>query len=192
MQHVSKQRIGKHASTIGVLLETVFPIRSLQNVYKEEFSWESAVEFRSSKWAVSRELRSAREAEKMALWVQVWSVNYRVRLWEEDLSSGSWRISLGRSRCQETTSGDCNRLRILVCVCQWSVKCSPEWCIQVVNKSIHQSIPRLLSHSKYLTITIIMTIIQLNSHLFTCKLSSPETSYKVCMSKKKKKKKQNT
>jgi hypothetical protein len=27
-------------------------------------------------------------------------------------------------RCQETDSGDCNRLGTLVCVCQWSVKCS--------------------------------------------------------------------
>jgi hypothetical protein len=30
-----------------------------------------------------------------------------------------------------------------VCVCQWSVKCCSEWCIKVVNKSIHQSIPRV-------------------------------------------------
>jgi hypothetical protein len=34
---VSKQRIGKH-TTIGVLLDTVFSIRSLQSGYKEEFS----------------------------------------------------------------------------------------------------------------------------------------------------------
>jgi hypothetical protein len=45
MQSVPKQRIGKHASTIiELLLETVFPIRSVQNGYKEEnwgnqFSW---------------------------------------------------------------------------------------------------------------------------------------------------------
>jgi hypothetical protein len=31
-----------------------------------------------------------------------------------------------RIRCQETASGECNRLRTLVCVCQWSVKCSHE------------------------------------------------------------------
>jgi hypothetical protein len=45
-------------------------------------------------------------------------------------------ISLCRSRCQETASGDCNRLRTLVRVCQWSVKWtrSSEWCMQVVNK----------------------------------------------------------
>jgi hypothetical protein len=44
-------------TTIEVLLETVFSIRSLESGYKEEFSWESAVE---SKWVVSRELSSAR------------------------------------------------------------------------------------------------------------------------------------
>jgi hypothetical protein len=65
------------------------------------------------------------------------------RLWQEDLSTGSWRISVDRSLCQETASGDCNRLRTIICVCQWSVKCSSEWCIQVINKSIHQSNPRL-------------------------------------------------
>jgi hypothetical protein len=31
--------------------------------------------------------------------------------------------------------GDCNTLRTLVCVCQWSVKCNSEWCTQVVNIS---------------------------------------------------------
>jgi hypothetical protein len=61
--------------------------------------------------------------------------------WQENLSARSWRISLGRSCYQETTSGDCNRLRTLVCVYQYSVKCSSKWCTQVVNKSIHQSIP---------------------------------------------------
>jgi hypothetical protein len=65
------------------------------------------------------------------------------QLWQEELSAGRWRISLGRSRFQETASGDCNRLRTLVCVCQWSVKCSSEWCTYVVNKSNIQSIPRL-------------------------------------------------
>jgi hypothetical protein len=64
-------------------------------------------------------------------------------LWQEDLTVGSWWLSLGRNSCQETASGDRNRLRTLVCVCQWSVKCSSEWCIQVVNKSNIQSIPHL-------------------------------------------------
>jgi hypothetical protein len=38
------------------------------------------------------------------------------RLWQKDLNTGRWRISLGRSRCQEMANGDCNRLRTLVCV----------------------------------------------------------------------------
>jgi hypothetical protein len=67
------------------------------------------------------------------------------RLWQDDLSAGNWRISTVINRCLETTIRECNRRRILVCVCQWSVKCSPEWCTYVVNKSIHQSIPRLQS-----------------------------------------------
>jgi hypothetical protein len=47
------------------------------------------------------------------------------RLWQ-DLSEGNWRICLGRSRCQETVSGDCMRLRTLVYVYQCTVKCSSE------------------------------------------------------------------
>jgi hypothetical protein len=42
------------------------------------------------------------------------------RLWQEDLSAGIRRIFPCRSRCQETASGDCNRLRTLICV---SVTC---------------------------------------------------------------------
>jgi hypothetical protein len=56
MQPVSKQRIGKYASTtILLLLETAFSIRSMQCGCKEDnqFSWELAVE-----------LSSASEAEK--------------------------------------------------------------------------------------------------------------------------------
>jgi hypothetical protein len=37
--------------------------------------------------------------------------------------------------CQETASGDCNRMRTLVCVCQRNVRCSSEWCTKVINKS---------------------------------------------------------
>jgi hypothetical protein len=53
----------------------------------------------------------------------------------EDLSAGSWRISRGKRRCQETSNGDSNRLRTLVSVCQRSGKCSSEWGMQVINKS---------------------------------------------------------
>jgi hypothetical protein len=56
---VSKQLIGKHASTaVGLLLETVYSIRSVQSGYKEgnctnQFSWGLAVH-----------MSSARETEK--------------------------------------------------------------------------------------------------------------------------------
>jgi hypothetical protein len=139
-------------ATTEELLGTMFPTRSMQSCYKEEFSWESEVEFRSSQWAVSREFRCAREAEKMALWVQL-----AVGLWSEDFT---YAVIFGvciiqwdcyrpcvKIRCQKTVSGDCNRLRTLVCVCQWSVKCSSEWCMQVVNKSnspIHT--PSIVTH----------------------------------------------
>jgi hypothetical protein len=125
-------------TTIGVLLKTVFSTRVVQNGFKEEFSWESAVEFRSSKWAVSQELGSARQAEKMALWVHVWIVNQRVTVWPRKLKNLHCVKSVVRKRLVET-----DKLRTLVYVCQWSVKFSYEWCtsIQMVNKSIHQPIP---------------------------------------------------
>jgi hypothetical protein len=41
---VCKQRTDKH--TIGLLLETVFSVRSVQSGYEEEFSWEELIEFR--------------------------------------------------------------------------------------------------------------------------------------------------
>jgi hypothetical protein len=87
-------------------------------------------------------------------WFVSWQSVLHGRLWQENLDAVSWRISLCRSRCQETASGDCNRLRSLVCVCQWSVKCSSEWCIQVVNKSISNPHP-VYSHTphKYVKIT---------------------------------------
>jgi hypothetical protein len=123
-------------TAIVLLLETVFYIGSVQSGCKEEFSWELAVEFRSSMLAVSRELGR-------------WSWEFRCGM----LTSGqrrdhaSWSISLGRSRCQETASGNCNRLRTLVCVCQWSVKCSFEECIQVVNKSNSSNPYPVYSHT---------------------------------------------
>jgi hypothetical protein len=52
---IVRQRLGKLVSaatdaqaTIEELLETMFSIRSVQSGYTEEFSCESAVEFRSS------------------------------------------------------------------------------------------------------------------------------------------------
>jgi hypothetical protein len=55
---LSNGSINTH-TTIGVLLKTMFSIRSVRSGFEEEFSWESAIEFRSSRWAVSRELSSA-------------------------------------------------------------------------------------------------------------------------------------
>jgi hypothetical protein len=48
-------------------------------------------------------------------------------------------------------------------VCEWSVKCSLAWCTQVVNKCIHQSIPRLKWHTcKYITVlTVLCSVINL-------------------------------
>jgi hypothetical protein len=40
---VSNQLIGEH--TIGVLLETLFSVSSMQSGYKKEFSWQDLVEF---------------------------------------------------------------------------------------------------------------------------------------------------
>jgi hypothetical protein len=83
---------------IGVLLETVLSIRSVQSGYKEELSWESAVEFRNSKWIVTWEPGSAWKSEKTALWVQVWSVNQRTTR-----DHRSWRISIVEMRYYKTS-----------------------------------------------------------------------------------------
>jgi hypothetical protein len=115
------------------LLKTVFSIPFVQSSYKEEFSWKSAVAFRSSKWVVSRELGSASEAEKR------WRYEFRCGVltsWQQR-DHGSWRISIAMIHYQETSSdkycrgiaivesyyqttasGLCNRLWTLVCVCQ--------------------------------------------------------------------------
>jgi hypothetical protein len=56
------------------------------------------------------------------------------------LEAGSWGTGIDReprergtsavgSRYQPTASRDCNRLRTLVCVWQWPVKCSHESCV---------------------------------------------------------------
>jgi protoheme ferro-lyase len=46
------------------LLGTMVSLHSLPIDYKEKFSWEYSAEFRSSGWAVCRELSSARKAVK--------------------------------------------------------------------------------------------------------------------------------
>jgi hypothetical protein len=50
MRPISKQWIGKHASsTIEVLLEMVFSIRSMQIGYKEE-NWDDPIQLRVEGW----------------------------------------------------------------------------------------------------------------------------------------------
>jgi hypothetical protein len=101
---VYKQRICK--LTIGVLLETVFYVRSVHSGYEEEFAWEYSVEFQSFKWARSRELVSVRECEKMALWVQVWSVNQQATAWPQKLKDLHSVKSITRKRLVETENAD--------------------------------------------------------------------------------------
>jgi hypothetical protein len=85
---------------IGVLLETVFSIRSMRSGYAEEFSWESTIEYRSSKWAVSREF-----------WRWSWEFSCGILTSGQRRDDGSRKMSLGWNRCQQTACGDCNRLR---------------------------------------------------------------------------------
>jgi hypothetical protein len=68
----ARQKLGTQVSVatdtqalIEELSGMMFSIRSVQSGYKEEFSWESAVEFRSSKWAL----------------VESWTPRGRLRRW---------------------------------------------------------------------------------------------------------------
>jgi hypothetical protein len=63
----------------------------------------------------------------------------RVNLWREDFAGAvescehrSWRISVVESRYQETSGGECNRLRTLV-LWEWFMKCSHELCNSPIN-----------------------------------------------------------
>jgi hypothetical protein len=122
---IARQRLGKQVSaathtqeTIEELFGTMFCIRSVQRGYKEGSSLKSAAEFRSSKWAVSRELSSARKAEKMALGAQL-----AIGLWREVFACAVVQCVIQwdgystciKIRCQETASGEFNRLRTIVC-----------------------------------------------------------------------------
>jgi hypothetical protein len=50
-ESVSKQRIGKH-TTVGVFLEMMFYIQSVQSCYKEESSWAQKQDRNSNKYLV--------------------------------------------------------------------------------------------------------------------------------------------
>jgi hypothetical protein len=118
---VSRQRLGKHVPmatnthiTIELVLEMVFCTRSLQSVYKEDscspqFSWE----FSSVRKAVKKRVSC------MSDHLKVWLFKRRLCVIQRNCYSSNVKIL-----CQEMASEDCNRLRMLVYVCQWSVKCS--------------------------------------------------------------------
>jgi hypothetical protein len=101
-------------------------------------SWEPAVEFRSC---------------------QSSGVLYG-RLWRQNLSAWSWRLSTVRSRCQGTADKDTAGWKRLIGCCDdlWSVKisggavitCSSEWWVQVVKK-IHSSThtPSTVTHKSW-------------------------------------------
>jgi hypothetical protein len=170
MQLVSNQRIGKHAynnrSTVGngVLYSVVVKNNSVENLQSSSrVPSEQLVE----SWAPQRRLRRWRyefswlfscqqfsrvkRREVAGWWMREFSWELKVRQWRDDFACAvvqrylEWDCynACVKIRCQETANGDCNGLRTQVCVCEWSVNCSSEWCIQVVNKSNIQSIPHL-------------------------------------------------
>jgi hypothetical protein len=52
-----------------------------------------------------------------------------------DISGTLRKVNVSRwSRYQATASGDCNKLRTLLCVWQWFVKCSYESCVKRVQQ----------------------------------------------------------
>jgi hypothetical protein len=103
--------------TITVLLERRFLLGPCIVVIKKEFSRESAIEFRSSKWAVTRELGYVREAKKMALWVQVWSLNQRATALPRKLKNLPCLKSVSRKRLVGS----------VIDWGLWTVKCSSQW-----------------------------------------------------------------
>jgi hypothetical protein len=68
-------------------------------------------------WSVINSCKSAAVKRRLYVWYLEWVIQC-------DCYSSCAKI-----RCQETASGDCNRLRTLDCECQWTVKCSHEWWI---------------------------------------------------------------
>jgi hypothetical protein len=116
----------------------------------QQFSWVSDVK----EWGISVVSWKAVCEEKTERWV-----------WNGHQRAASYKISAGAAvtrgperaklkyrplcwnRCQETASGDCDKLRTLLCVYRGSVKCSYDLCVQVVNKSNIKSISRLQSRT---------------------------------------------
>jgi hypothetical protein len=104
--------VGKHAS---ITIKRQFSAWAMLRSYLEDNRGEP----------VSWEFSSVREAVKKRVSCKNVAVKRRLCVWylewvtEWDCYSFCVKIS-----CQETASGDRNRLRAVVCVRQWSVKCN--------------------------------------------------------------------
>jgi hypothetical protein len=96
MQPVSKQQIGKHASTkIELLLKTVFPIRSVQIGCKEEnwgnqFSWALWGILRTDGDTVPLQECCCEKKTLCVLQLQWDSYNYYVKIRCQDTTSEDW------------------------------------------------------------------------------------------------------
>jgi hypothetical protein len=125
MHPASRQQRDKNAFTIiQLLLEMVFYTWSVQRGYKKDncgdpVCQESAVEFQSCQ---------PRGVPYRKLWRK--ELVARVWLWREDFMCDICGVV--KICCQETASGDCNRLRTILCVCVSD--CVLTWS-NVVNKS---------------------------------------------------------
>jgi hypothetical protein len=84
-------------TTIEELLKAAFSVGSALGLYNEG---PRSAEWMIETWGLAVQLSSAREAEKR--WRYSWIPHGR--LWQEDLTAWSWRISTVRSSYQETTS----------------------------------------------------------------------------------------
>jgi hypothetical protein len=157
MQAVSNQRICKHASTTkGLLLRSVFSVRSAQSSYKGDnwdnpVSWVlSAVELCKGGWEETTIQYSSENG-----WQEVLNGNRR----RKDLIAGSCRISTVRSRCQGTAGEYITRWERLSRCCGelWIVQisdgavitCSSESRgISAINPIIQSKTPSIVTHIK--------------------------------------------
>jgi hypothetical protein len=101
-------------------------------ILKNRTRWGSVSQWRVG-WWVRRLLRFSRC--ELLLWETV-------GIAREPRGRGTSAVE---SRYQGTASGDCNRLRALVCVWHWFVNYSHELCVKVFNKSDYQTKRRIES-----------------------------------------------
>jgi hypothetical protein len=112
-------------------------------------SWKSAVKRRIGGWCemvASLGPSQLRRVLYERLW-RKWLVVRAQSCREDSMCVTQWDCysSCVKIRCLDMASGDCNRLKTLVRLCQWSAKCNYESCVNVGNKSDIQSQPRLQS-----------------------------------------------